>query len=205
MQIILSAGGILAAALLAMAPLNTQTDSKPRAAQLKAAYAAHRSDFDYLLGDWEFTAESKEYGKFQGRWSAVRLETGQILDEYRVLGSDGETYYVTTTIRAYNAAADRWELIGMDGGMDGGGGLQDFGTARLVNGEMHLEQKFGVAGGKPAVLRIRYYNIQPDRFSWTADRSNDGGETWISGFQRIEARRIGPSRSLGALAPARKP
>jgi hypothetical protein len=205
MQIILSAGGILAAALLAMAPLNTQTDSKPSAAQLKAAYAAHRSDFDYLLGDWEFTAESKEYGKFQGRWSAVRLETGQILDEYRVLGSDGETYYVTTTIRAYNAAADRWELIGMDGGMDGGGGLQDFGTARLVNGEMHLEQKFGVAGGKPAVLRIRYYNIQPDRFSWTADRSNDGGETWISGFQRIEARRIGPSRSLGALAPARKP
>jgi hypothetical protein len=190
------AGGILVAAMLAMVPLRAQVDSKPSSTQPKAASAAHESDFDYLLGDWEFTSESKEHGKFQGRWSAVRLETGQILDEYRVLGSNGETYYVTSTIRAYNAMVDRWELIGMDGG----GGLQDFGTERLVNGEMNIEQKFGVAEGKPTVLRIRYYHIQPDRFSWSADRSLDGGVTWISAFQRIEARRIGLSRSLGALA-----
>jgi hypothetical protein len=161
----------------------------------------HKSDFDYLLGDWEFTSASLEYGKFGGRWSAVRLETGQILDEYRVLGENGETYHVSPTIRAYNAVADRWELIGMDTG----GGLQDFGTAQRAGGEMHIEQKFGVAGGKPTILRIRYYNIQPDRFSWTADRSTDGGKTWVKDFQRIEARRIGPPRSMGALTPARKP
>jgi hypothetical protein len=184
--------------MLSPAPLCAQADSKAGPAQVKAASAARQSDFDYLLGDWEFTSESKEYGKFQGRWSAVRLETGQILDEYRVLGGNGETYYATSTIRAYNATADRWELIGMDGG----GGLQDFGTAHLVNGEMHIEQKFGVAGGKPTMLRIRYYKIQSDRFSWSADRSTDGGVTWISAFQTIEAHRIGPSRSLGALAPA---
>jgi hypothetical protein len=197
MRILPIGGGALVAAVLGVAPLYAQVDSKPSPAQLKAATAAHQSDFDYLLGDWEFTSESKDYGKFGGRWSAVRLDTGQILDEYRVLGSNGETYYVSSTIRAYNAMADRWELISMDGG-----GFQDFGTARLANGEMHIEQKFGVAGGKPAILRIRYYNIQPDRFSWSADRSTDGGVTWISGFQTIEARRIGPSRSLGALAPA---
>ena len=195
MNLLRLAGGIFAAAMLPPAPLSAQADSKAGPAQ--AASAAHQSDFDYLLGDWEFTSESKDYGTFQGRWSAVRLVTGQILDEYRVLGSHGETYYVTSTIRAYNATADRWELIGMDGG-----GLQDFGTAHLVNGEMHIEQKLGAAGGKPTMLRIRYYNIQPDRFSWSADRSIDGGVTWISLFQTIEAHRIGPSRSLGALAPA---
>ncbi len=190
----------LVAAMLAPSPLSAQADSKRTPEQLKAAYVAHKSDFDYLLGDWEFTSESRDHGKFGGRWSAVRLETGQILDEYRVLGDNAETLYVSSTIRAYNAVADRWELIGMDAD----GGLQDFGTAQRVNSEMHIEQKFGVAGGKPITLRIRYYSIQPERFSWSADRSTDGGETWVKDFQRIEARRIGPLRNLGPLAPAKK-
>ncbi len=159
----------------------------------------HRSDFDYLLGDWVFTSESRDYGKFGGFWSAVRLETGQILDEYRVAGDDGKTIYVTTTIRSYNAAADRWELIGMDAG----GGLQDFGSGRRVDGEMHIEQKWGATSGHPSIVRIRYYNIQPDRFSWAADRSTDGGKTWVKDYQRIECRRVGPARLLGPLAPVK--
>jgi hypothetical protein len=192
--------GIFLAAMLATA-LSAQADSKRTPEQVKASYAAHKSDFDYLLGDWEFTSESRDYGKFNGRWSAVRLDTGQILDEYRVLGDNAQTLFVTSTIRAFNAVTGRWELIGMNGG----GGLQDFGTAELVNSEMHIEQKFGVAEGKPVTLRIRYYNIQPDRFSWSADRSTDGGQTWVKDSQRLEARRIGPSRAMGPLAPAKKP
>ena len=97
------ARGILVMGLLALTPLSAQVASQQSAEQLRAAYAAHRSDFDYLLGSWEFTSEHKDYGKFEGRWSAVRLDTGQILDEYRVLDSDGSSYYSTSTIRAYNA------------------------------------------------------------------------------------------------------
>jgi hypothetical protein len=55
------------------------------------------------------------------------------------------------------------------------------------------------------VWRIRYYDIRPDAFSWTADRSTDAGATWVKAFQQIEARRIGPPRSMAPLAPARKP
>ena len=190
----------LVLAILATQLFSAQADSKRTPEQLKALYAAHQSDFDYLLGDWEFTSENREYGKFGGRWSAVRLETGQILDEYRVIGKNGETFYVTSTIRAYNAAADRWELISMERG-----GLQDFGTARRVGSEVQIEQKFGVASGKLTILRIRYYDIQPDRFSWVADSSKDGGRTWIKDFQRIEAHRIGPPRTMGPLAPMNKP
>jgi len=177
-----------------------QTPSKKSPEQMKASYDAHKADFDYLLGDWEFTTVSKTYGKGRGYWSAMRLVTGQILDEFRIVGDNGETYYVTTTLRAYNAALDRWELVGMDGA----GGLQDIGTGYRKGTEVHIEQKFGVAAQNLSTLRIRYYNIQPDRFSWRADRSNDGGKTWISDDQQIEARRIGPPRSLGPLAPARK-
>jgi len=188
--------------MVAIAPmLFAQTNAKRTPEQIQAAYKAHRSDFDYLLGDWEFTGESRMYGKFHGYWSAVRLDTGQILDEYRVTSDHGETFYVTTTIRAYNAAADRWELIGMDAG----GGLQYFGAGQRVDSQMHVEQKFGVASSNPAAMRIRYYNIQADRFSWAADRSTDDGKAWVKDFQKIEARRIGPLRVLGPLAPMKKP
>jgi hypothetical protein len=168
--------------------------------QMQADFEAHKRDFDYLLGDWEFSAQNKEYGQLRGFWSAVRLDEGQILDEYRIVGDQGETYYVTTTLRNYNRALGRWELMGADAG----GGLQDFGTGRKVGAEIHIEQTFGVAAGSPSVWKIRYYNIRPDAFSWTADRSDDGGKTWEKEFQQIEARRIGQARTLGPLAPARR-
>jgi hypothetical protein len=180
--------------------LGAQTTVKKKSGEeLRAAFDAHKGDFDYLLGEWEFTTVSKEHGKGKGVWTAVRLTTGQILDEFRIVGDNRETWYVTSTIRSYNAGLDRWELVGMVEG----GGLQDVGTGQRVGGEVHIEQKFDVASGKSSILRIRYYNIQPDRFSWTADRSIDGGKTWSKEDQKIEARRIGPARSLDALAPAR--
>src|SRR6266550_25483 len=106
---------LIAIAILTMPLLADQTPAKRSPEQMRVSYDAHKGDFDYLLGDWEFTTVSKEYGKGRGYWSAVRLATGQILDEFRIVGDHGETYYVTATLRAYNAALDRWELVGMDG------------------------------------------------------------------------------------------
>jgi hypothetical protein len=185
---------LLVTMLMAQTPANKKTEK-----ELQASIEAHKGDFDYLLGGWEFTSVSKQHGPGKGFWTAVRLATGQILDEFRVVGDNRETWYVTSTLRSYNAALDRWELVGMVEG----GGLQDVGTAQRVGNEVHIEQKFGVAVGHPLILRIRYYNMQPDRFSWTADRSTDGGKTWSKEDQKIEAHRVGPPRSLGALAPAR--
>src|SRR5882724_10813607 len=179
---------LLTAALL-VALLGAQTPAKKKSdKELQVSFSAHKGDFDYLLGEWEFTSISKQHGLGKGFWTALRLDTGQILDEFRVVGDNRETWYVTSTLRSYNAGLDRWELVGMVEG----GGLQDVGTAQRIGGEVQIEQKFGVATANVAILRIRYYNIQPDRFSWTADRSTDGGKTWSQGDQTIEAHRIGP-------------
>jgi hypothetical protein len=194
--------GILAA-LVAIAPAaRAQTVPKRTPEQIKASYDVHQGDFDYLLGDWEFTSVSREFGTGRGYWSAVRLGDGApILDEYRVVGDSGQTWYMTHTLRAYNAVLDQWELVSTEGGT----GLQNIGTGRRVGGEMQIEQKFGVIGPKPSIWHIRYYDIRPDRFSWAGDRSTDGGKTWEKDHLRIEARRIGPARTLGPLAPPRKP
>lgn len=106
---------------------------------------------------------------------------------------------MSSTIRNYNGMLDRWELIGADAGT----GLQDLGTAHLVGNEMHIEQRFGVMSPQPSLWRIRYYAIQPERFSWTADRSLDDGRTWTREYLTIQARRIGPTRTMGPIAVAR--
>ena len=104
----------LAMTFIMMMPATAQKTRE----QMKASYDAHRADFDYLLGDWEFAAESKQYGKFQGSWSAVQLgDNGPILDEYRVLDDKGQTIYATggnsdcpqntaSSIKRTNAAND---------------------------------------------------------------------------------------------------
>lgn len=188
---------VIAVALLTLGAAVAPAPAAGQAAQneMRERWEAHRGDFDYLLGDWEFTAESDEYGRFRGLWSAVRLPGGQIMDEYRVVGDSGQTYYVTTTVRSYNAALDRWELVGMDEGS----GLQDTGTGQRRGSEVHIEQTFGVARGEPSTWRIRYHTIGPDSFAWVADRSTDGGRTWTREYQTIEARRIGPAREIEPL------
>src|SRR2546430_10201637 len=56
--------------------------------------------------------------------------------------------------------------------------------------EMHVEQRGQSRDGGTTVLKIRYYNIQPDHFSWVADHSSDGGATWVRDYWRIEAARV---------------
>ena len=165
------------------------------------AQTAHKSDFDYLLGDWQFTAKNHQYGTFGGVWSAMRIGDGPlVLDEYRVTGDKGETYYVTRTLRAYNPTTDQWDLVSSEEG----NGLQNAGSGKREGDEVHVTQQFGTGTSHAATLRIRYYNIGADHFSWTADRSTDGGKSWTKDFQQIEAKRIGPARTMATITPAKK-
>lgn len=202
MRFVSSLGVMACAAVVVVAHASAQQPADDDAQRRAALLEERKGDFDYLLGEWRFTSQDAEWGEGQGYWTAVRLDTGggsHVLDEYRLVGDDGETYYVSSTLRAYNAARDLWELVSIDRGT----GLQDVGVARKVGDEMHIEQRFGVALGSPDLLRIRYYDIRPDRFSWVADRSRDDGATWEPNHLRIEAHRIGPARSLGPLAAPR--
>lgn len=192
-------GALLPVTLLSAAPALAAQTVVRTPEQIQASYDAHQGDFDYLLGDWAFTAVSKEHGKYGGRWSAVRLADGaQIIDEFRVMGDSGQTWHVTSTLRVYNARLDQWELVSTEKGV----GLQNLGTARRMGAEMHIQQRFGVGGPNPSLSRIRYYDIRPDGFSWTADRSTDEGKTWVTNFLQIQTRRIGPPRTMGPLTSA---
>ena len=179
-----------------------QPVSSPTPERMQALTEAHQAEFDYLLGDWEFSSVHVDFGKARGYWSAVRVAEGpQVLDEFRIVGDSGQTFHASSTLRSYNALRDRWEIVTMVAGS----GFLNKGTGHRVGTEMHLEQVFGVMYDRPELWRIRYYDIQPDHFSWSADRSADGGKNWQNDFLHIEARRVGPPRSLGPLTPVNRP
>jgi len=154
---------------------------------------ARPADFDFLEGVWEFTetfSQPTASGRTSatGRWTARTIGDGRVLeDEFRVFGPDGETTYLALTFRAWDAVAGQWTFRLVETGS----GAWSEGTARRVGGEIHLEQRGPVRpDGSRRRLRIRYYDIRADRFSWTADLSPDDGVTWIPGAIRIEARRV---------------
>jgi hypothetical protein len=120
---------------------------------------------------------NKQYGNMRGYWSAVRLaEGGEIVDEYRIVGDNGETYYSRTTLRAFNGALDEWEIVSVDKGK----GLQDFGTGHRDGGEMLIEQKFGVMTPNPSqansVPRHRSRSLFLERRSFYGRRKDVGKE-----------------------------
>jgi hypothetical protein len=171
--------------------------------QRLALFQQHQGDFDYLLGDWGFTGVRKRANapdqKLHGYMSAACFPKGPtILLQDRLLNDDGSTFFESSTLIVYNAGLDQWELASI--GDDGPGvGLQDRGVAHKDAGEMHIEQRFGSMSPKPTIWRIRHYDIAPDHYSLSADRSTDDGRTWQANYERIELRRIGPARSLGPL------
>jgi len=175
----------------------------------KALFNKHQADFDYLLGDWEFSGVRKRPNggdqKIHGYMSAARFPLGsEILSQDRLLNDDGTTYFTSSTLMAYNAALDQWELVSTDDG-GFGIGLQDRGIAHRAGDEVRTEMKFGSMSGRPTIWRIRHFNIRTDGYSLAADRSVDGGKTWVSNYEQLEIHRIGPRRTFDPLIPANLP
>jgi hypothetical protein len=50
--------------------------------------------------------------------------------------------------------------------------------------------RFAIQRSKNVLVRIRYLQIEADRFLWRSDRSVDGGLTWLLDAGSMEAKRI---------------
>ncbi len=176
----------LSLALLVPRPSIAQQGPTPKAPPPEA------SQFDFLVGEWTVDVTSKAPGtppRYHGLWRAAKTLNGLgIVDEYGVLDDAGRIVYAGTTLRAFDTKAATWTMRYVDefGGETGR-------WSELVGvkqgSEMHVEQHRQSPDGRTTILKIRYYNIQPDHFSWAADHSSDGGTTWVRDYWRIEAAR----------------
>jgi hypothetical protein len=141
------------------------------------------TDFDFLVGEWSFTFQSRVgtgWGpQTPGTWIVRKIRGGLVVEDVWTLG---ETQDPTLSWRVFNPARKLWEMQGLKAQR----GSWDPGVAWGAGDERYVLQTF--AGITQA--RIKYYRIKPDRFSWRADASTDGGKTWIRDVWILEARRV---------------
>lgn len=153
--------------------------------------AGASSQFDFLLGAWDFTYTVKNPdGRLatssKGRWTARKTADGHAIEDTWILLDDtGKPRNAgLLTVRAYNRAAGKWQYRTLNLTS----GAWQAGTGEQVDTEMHLIQSPAQENPDGNWLRIRYYDIKPDSFSWIADVGD--GKTWIPELMRIEAKRV---------------
>jgi hypothetical protein len=125
------------------------------------------SDFDFWLGEWQATWDE---GRAAGRNSIVKEYGGNVVYE-RFDGRPGIDL-VGMSVSVYREAVDRWFQTWVD---DSGnyfalrGGMED--------GEMVLLGEQSGPRGRVS-LRMRFSDIEDDRFTWRWESSKDDGATW---------------------------
>lgn len=152
--------------------------------------ASTEHDFDFMLGKWEFTAESKVPGvppKYHGRWTAERTGDATLVeDDFTALDDQGNRVYLGVTLRAFDAKAKRWTTAFVEPVRyrEGPAAKWSLGTAWREGSEVREASL-----DEQNRARAHFFDIAPDHFNWSMDRSADGGKTWITDFLRVQARR----------------
>jgi hypothetical protein len=127
------------------------------------------SDFDFWLGEWQVTWDE---ARAQGRNSIAREDGGHVVLE-RFDGRPGIDL-VGMSVSVYREAVDRWFQTWVD---DSGnyftlqGGMED--------GEMILLGEQSGPRGRVS-LRMRFSDIEDERFTGRWESSRDDGATWDS-------------------------
>lgn len=137
--------------------------------------------FDFLIGNWDVAATRfKEDGTVQlhymARWVAQPLNEGRIImDEFKAYAPDGLQVSSYVTLRTYSEVAHRWEMTGLAAFQPAMSGEWH---GIWAGGEMHLDAVGLNEAGKKVRTKIRFFNIEEERFSWESTSSLDDGKTW---------------------------
>ena len=156
------------------------------------------TDFDFLVGTWHFTFQWRSptgtfNPTFTGHWSASKrdserytdqgkdVETALVEDQWRPDDASATASAGTYTYRAYSSQRHLWAIQGVNTYAAN----WEPGLAWVDGSNRYLIQHYG-----SAIERIRYFAITPTSFLWRADRSEDGGKTWLLDHWTMQATRI---------------
>lgn len=146
------------------------------------------ADYDTLLGFWEFRFQTRAPNgalgpAFTGHWSFEKKPGGMLIED-RWRGDDPSSPMgvSTYTYREFDPERKIWHMLGTNAR----GGEFALGLTWSDQANRYAIQHYG-----DAIMRIRYFTIEPNHFLWRADRTTDGGKTWLRDAWMMEAWRIG--------------
>jgi hypothetical protein len=149
--------------------------AEPPTLQLDAA-----RQFDFWLGEWDCTWDDGDRRRVAT--NSVYLDLG---GKVVVENFDGRPSldFQGLSFSVYDRGAGCWKQTWVDSE----GSYLDF-AGGFENGVMELRRN-GEVDGAPAVFRMRWENIERDSLDWSWQRSDDGGDTWVSLWE-IEYTRV---------------
>ena len=133
------------------------------------------TEFDFWVGNWNLTWEYSDGTEGKGINHIVKTLDDKVIQE-NFEATDGGPYsgFKGTSISVFNPNSKMWRQAWADnqGGYfnfigEVGEGLRIFKTNPVKNQQ-----------GQDIILRMRFYEIQPDSFTWDWEQSKDGGESW---------------------------
>jgi hypothetical protein len=154
------------------------------------------AQFDFLVGQWDIEVTPKVNGlaamihgtpHLLGSWKAWRAFDGfGVDDEVRVVDGGGNPVTLSRALRVYDAKAHRWAVETLDVYA----ARFSAATAQWQGGEMRGSSSGSMPDGKAFLSRTRFYEISPDHFKMSQDRSYDNGASWDEGAITISAKRV---------------
>lgn len=153
-----------------------------------ATKAGTPEDYDAMIGFWQFrfqtrNADGSFNAAFPGHWSFEKKPGGLLIeDRWRADNSSQPMGVGTYTYRAFHPQRKIWQMLGTHSL----GGEFALGLTWSDGANRYAIQHYG-----SAIMRIRYLAIEPNKFLWRADRTTDGGKTWLLDAWTMEATRIG--------------
>jgi hypothetical protein len=164
----------------------------PEVARYLKGATPETRQFDFLIGDWNvdgtrYRSDGSVLITYKGSWSARYLNEGRmVLDDFKVLAPTGEIISSFVTLRSYCEVTARWELQGL-GALQPAAPVEWYGHWK--DGEMLLEAVGKNPQGATVRTRIRFFDIQPQLFSWESKISADQGQVWTR-FAALKANRV---------------
>jgi hypothetical protein len=154
----------------------------PEVARYSKGATPETRQFDFLIGDWtidgtRFRPDGSVLTAYKGIWSARYLNEGRmVLDDFKVLAPTGAVISSFVTLRTYCELTARWEMQGL-AALQPAMPVEWYGHWK--DGEMLLEAVGKNPRGDTVRTAIRFFDIQPRRFSWESKMSADEGQTWM--------------------------
>jgi hypothetical protein len=145
------------------------------------------ADYDFLIGLWHFRFQTRGPNGafnegFTGHWTFEKKPGGLLIeDRWRPDDPSAPLGTSTYTYRSFDPDRKIWHMLGTH---DTGG---EFALGLTWS---DVSNRYAIQHYGPAIVRIRYFAIEKDRFLWRADRSTDGGQTWLLDAWTMEATRI---------------
>ena len=141
-----------------------------------------RDDFDFMLGDWDvdvthYSEDGAASRQLEGRWSAKASLGGRIIEDHFIQKVDGVDDAAAYSLRTYCEKTQRWEMLFLWAGQPATGLIGFVGNR--VDNEMHLDLQQMGPDGMVILVRIRFFDITVDSFSWEDSMSRDNGVTWF--------------------------